>query len=83
MSDELEKHVLRKYDIQQKLGKGVRSAVSVVVGGVGKEYTGGVATRIARAVKTPSVTHALALPPNRHTELYGKQLTNGLVGPLP
>ena len=24
MSDELDRHVLKKYDIQQKLGKGVR-----------------------------------------------------------
>lgn len=27
MTDEIERHVMRKYDIQQKLGKGVRVAV--------------------------------------------------------
>jgi hypothetical protein len=26
MSEEIDKHVLRKYEIQQKLGKGVRTA---------------------------------------------------------
>ncbi len=30
MSDEVDRHVLRKYEIQQKLGKGVRARQSVV-----------------------------------------------------
>ncbi len=29
MSEEIDKHVLRKYEIQQKLGKGVRMALPV------------------------------------------------------
>ena len=29
MTDELEKHVLKKYDIAQKLGKGVRASSRV------------------------------------------------------
>jgi hypothetical protein len=30
MSEEIDKHVLRKYEIQQKLGKGVRRTFTVI-----------------------------------------------------